>query len=230
MKKMVLLKRLVSMLIYFGEILFVFYIGIGVFKSSVIFDMRGLFFTAVVFCIPTGIATYLLTSTIQEYDKKVRTVKTFVLAVFLFYTLVLFSLLFMGIRQFGNTTVGVADYIRFNINIIPFRTITTYIRQYFSSSINKSIIIENLIGNLLIFGPMALLLPSLFGSLRKFNKFVIAMIIILVGVELGQMLTRTGSIDIDDVILNLAGAVIFFAIWRLDVSQELLKKFYIVEK
>ncbi|MCM8901060.1 VanZ family protein [Caldicoprobacter algeriensis] len=56
------------------------------------------------------------------------------------------------------------------------------------------------------------------------------MAIILICVEVEQMLTRTGGIDVDDVILNLTGAVIFFALWRLDASQELLKKLYIVEK
>ncbi|WP_420840539.1 VanZ family protein [Caldicoprobacter algeriensis] len=59
---------------------------------------------------------------------------------------------------------------------------------------------------------------------------MIIMAIILICVEVEQMLTRTGGIDVDDVILNLTGAVIFFALWRLDASQELLKKLYIVEK
>lgn len=56
------------------------------------------------------------------------------------------------------------------------------------------------------------------------------MAIILICVEVEQMLTRTGGIDVDDVILNLTGAVIFFALWGFDASQALLKKLYIVEK
>lgn len=227
---MFLLKRIISMLVYFGEAFFLVYIGTLFLKPSVIFDTEGLLVVAAIFCIPTCIATYLLISTIQEYDKKVKVVKIFVSAVFLFYILVLFSILFMGIRRFGDTTESITDYIKFNSNFIPFRTIITYIRKYFDGSINKSIVLQNLIGNLLLFAPMGLLLPSLFKSLRKANKFIIIMAIILICVEVEQMLTRTGGIDVDDVILNLTGAVIFFALWRLDASQELLKKLYIVAK
>jgi glycopeptide antibiotics resistance protein len=231
MKKSLLLKRLITMIVYLGELLFVFYIGIGYFKSGAMFDVVDLFLIASIFCIPAGVATCLIASTMQEYDKKVRTVRAFVFAVFLFYALILFYLLFMGRYRLRAWTIGNVGFNinAFNINLVPFRTIATYIRQYFSGSINKSIIIENLMGNLFVFAPMGLLLPCLFKSLRKFNKFIIAMIIILVAVESAQLLTNTGSMDIDDIILNLAGAIIFFAVWKLHVLQQLLKKFYIVE-
>lgn len=84
-------------------------------------------------------------------------------------------------------------------------------------------------GNLFVFSPMGLLLPCLFKNLRRFSKFSITMIMILIAVEAMQLLTNTGSMDIDDIILNLAGALISFAVWKLDMVQQLLKKLYIVE-
>jgi len=232
MKKSLLFKRLIAMLVYLGEALFVFYIGIGYFKSGAIFDALGLLLIASIFCIPAGAATCLWVSTMRDYDKKLRTVRAFVLAIFLFYALILFYLLYMGRFRYRAWAIGndIGFSINaFNINFVPFKTIVTYIRHYFSGSINKSIIIKNLMGNLFVFSPMGLLLPCLFKNLRRFSKFSITMIMILIAVEAMQLLTNTGSMDIDDIILNLAGALISFAVWKLDMVQHLLKKLYIVE-
>lgn len=50
------------------------------------------------------------------------------------------------------------DYFIQNSNAIPFKTISFYISSYMNNSMNKTIIVENLLGNLLLFIPMGIFL------------------------------------------------------------------------
>jgi glycopeptide antibiotics resistance protein len=107
-------------------------------------------------------------------------------------------------------------------NIIPFRTITSYLKLI--TKININIVITNLLGNLLMFMPMGMALPVLFD--KKFNKlwkvvaFVIALVLII---ETIQFITFTGSADIDDLILNTIGAIIGYGIIKIKMIRKLLK-------
>jgi glycopeptide antibiotics resistance protein len=83
--------------------------------------------------------------------------------------------------------------------------------------------------NIVLFAPMGILLPCIFHSLSKFRKFLIVILIILISVEIGQWLTRSGSCDIDDIILNLIGAVVFYGLWNLSITQKILRRMYILK-
>jgi glycopeptide antibiotics resistance protein len=58
--------------------------------------------------------------------------------------------------------------------------------------------------------------------MNKINTFSIFMIILLFIIEVVQLVTRRGSFDIDDFILNMVGALIGFGIWKTKVVQKLL--------
>lgn len=74
--------------------------------------------------------------------------------------------------------------------------------------------IKNLFGNLLMFLPMGLYLPGFFKHLRALGAFCIWLIALIFVIEATELLLRRGSFDIDDFILNMAGALMGFAIWR----------------
>lgn len=60
--------------------------------------------------------------------------------------------------------------------------------------------IKNLAGNMLLFSPMGLFIPLLFGKrIRSFWAFLLVMVVIIIFVEIIQFLTVRGSFDIDDV-------------------------------
>ncbi len=109
-------------------------------------------------------------------------------------------------------------------NIIPFKTIFSYLERAYSSTINTNIVVTNLLGNLLLFVPMGMALPVLFNE--KFNKlwktiiFVIALVIII---EITQFITLTGSADIDDLILNIIGAIIGYGIVKIKTLRKILQ-------
>lgn len=226
MNKKDLVKRITAGVFYIGGILFALYITMIILKGNRIFNMLGLVICAMGVCIPIAIATFLLISSIQEVDKRLRIVTVSWLIIFVFYDILLINILFLnGSRHFrAISTMSITEYIGRNTNLTPFKTIGEYIRFLISGSINKSIIVENLLGNIILFAPMGILIPCIFQSLRKFKKFLFVMIIILVSVEIGQFITRSGRCDIDDVILNLIGAILFYGLWNLNLIQKILRK------
>ena len=87
---------------------------------------------------------------------------------------------------------------------------------------NIDIPIKNLIGNFVLFLPMGIYLPFITKKINKMNILSIFMIILLFIIEVVQLVTRRGSFDIDDFILNMIGALIGFGIWKTKVFQEIL--------
>ena len=51
------------------------------------------------------------------------------------------------------------------------------------------------------------------------KKYLTAILVILFGVEIVQLLTKLGSFDIDDLILNMTGALMGFALWKTALVQ-----------
>ncbi|MDD5016859.1 MAG: VanZ family protein [Eubacteriales bacterium] len=134
-------------------------------------------------------------------------------ASFVFYTLVLLYTLFAG-RGYFASGLSLAEYIRVSSNIVPFKTIIQYVKALSDGSMNIDTPIKNLGGNLLMFLPMGIYLPGFFKGLRRPGRFCLCMVGILFVIEGAQLLLRLGSFDIDDFILNMAGALIGFAVWN----------------
>jgi glycopeptide antibiotics resistance protein len=88
---------------------------------------------------------------------------------------------------------------------------------------NIDIPIKNLFGNLIMFLPMGIYLPYYVKKINKVSRFAVSMLIFLFVIEVIQLVTRRGSFDIDDFILNMVGALIGFGIWKTKVVQNLLR-------
>ena len=147
---------------------------------------------------------------------------------FIFYLLALVMLLFVGvmfvgIRGYIWTDLSLIEYIKSSSNFVPFKTISTYILAIFDGSMNINIPIKNLVGNSFMFLPMGIFLPFFIVKINKVSIFTISMIILLFFIEAIQLVTRRGSFDIDDFILNTLGALIGFRIWKSKFVQKLLK-------
>ncbi|QNU65697.1 VanZ family protein [Ruminiclostridium herbifermentans] len=97
-----------------------------------------------------------------------------------------------------------------SINIIPLRTII----EYSTSGYNVKAITTNLLGNIAAFMPMGFLLPIVFSKLNRMRKVIYVSFISALLIELMQYILRVGASDIDDVILNILGAVLGYWIMR----------------
>jgi glycopeptide antibiotics resistance protein len=101
-------------------------------------------------------------------------------------------------------------------NLVPFKTIGNYIKA--SSHINQDIWITNLFGNVLAFLPLGFFLPLLFIRINGFWKTLGAVFITTASVEIIQFMTKVGSFDIDDIILNTLGGALGYLIFKMIFS------------
>ena len=140
---------------------------------------------------------------------------------FVVYIFAIVVLLFLGTRGSLGSDLTMIEYIKNSSNFVPFKTINTYIRALLDGSMNIDIPIKNLFGNLIMFLPGGIYLPYYIRKINKISVFLISMSILLVVIEVVQVVTRRGSFDIDDFILNMLGALIGFGIWKTKVIQKI---------
>lgn len=109
-----------------------------------------------------------------------------------------------------------AYYMRWYVNAVPFETIRTiYIDGFRYGYITARYLLLNLAGNICAFAPFAFFLPILWRRIDSFWKFFALMIAIVGSVELCQLALMCGSCDIDDLFLNVGGAVIVWFLLRI---------------
>ena len=102
-----------------------------------------------------------------------------------------------------------------HVNLIPFVTIRQFVVAQQNGYLNDDIIFQNLAGNLLAFVPWGFGLPVLSARLRRWIRALLVSAAFILGIELIQMVTGFGIFDVDDILLNLAGAAAGFALWRM---------------
>lgn len=104
-----------------------------------------------------------------------------------------------------------------NINLQPLRTIQNYwyvVCRGPDAPLFAHCVL-NLAGNVVMFVPAGWLLPRIFRRFQKFWRFALGSCIIIFLIESIQLFTLLGSFDVDDILLNLAGVLAGYLIWRL---------------
>lgn len=130
-------------------------------------------------------------------------------SLFILYIMIAATLLFFSpYRQaaYEMNSAGEHPY-----NLVPFKTIYDYIRA--SSHINTNIWVSNLFGNVLAFLPLGFFLPLFFKRMKSFLRSIVTVFLVTSAVEGIQFVTRVGSFDVDDIILNTAGGAIGYALF-----------------
>ncbi|WP_248928575.1 VanZ family protein [Paenibacillus hamazuiensis] len=119
---------------------------------------------------------------------------------FLGYTACLLYWMFLGFHR------SERGYIQLSYNLVPFRTIANFFIHFSYFGLWSWMV--NILGNIGVFVPFGWFMPLIFNGCKRFGSFSAAFVASIVLLELLQMLLRVGSGDIDDVILNYAGAAI----------------------
>lgn len=88
-----------------------------------------------------------------------------------------------------------------NINLIPFRSISPYLRN-----ITEPFAFKNIIANILVFIPLGFFVSNK-NSKNVFKALIICISVIL-SIECIQLLFKIGFFDVDDIILNFIGSLI----------------------
>lgn len=129
-----------------------------------------------------------------------------VLFTFILYCLLLAYCLFKRVPF--NVDKSYLDALRMNINIVPFNSISQY-WVLITKKTNPYLVyyaLMNFAGNIVAYIPLGGFMPILWGRFRNFLKFAFTIVITILLVETIQLFTLTGTFDIDDIILNVAGA------------------------
>jgi len=184
-------------------------------------------------CILIYISGYILVNKLN-YTKKILRVNLIIY--FLIYTVTIFSLTLFD-EIYGRQGLIIIDwdktllntYLTNSFNLKPFHTINLFTKGYIHGFVSFKNFSINVIGNLTAFMPYGLFLPLIFKNMRKYYKFLITMILIVVVIELLQFFTMSGSCDIDDLILNVLGASIIYFIFKVKIINKLINKIFLFE-
>lgn len=101
------------------------------------------------------------------------------------------------------------------LNLIPFRTL-----RLFGSLLDSGrpeyvrAAVINLGGNVLMFVPLGFLLPRVCEKVNTLARVLLTTAALITLVEIAQLLALVGSCDIDDLILNVAGAALGYGLHK----------------
>jgi glycopeptide antibiotics resistance protein len=94
-------------------------------------------------------------------------------------------------------------------NLVPFHTLQIYL-----ANLGSEFWMRNLLGNLLLLLPLGLLGPIVLPALDRWWRIALVAPLYATAIELIQRLVPARSADIDDMIVNVSGALLGFAIFR----------------
>lgn len=182
------------------------------------------------FSISLLLGVYFLNSSEHNINKQ-RNLRYMWLALYLFYVVQMMYMLFYS-SEFARDYVNLNDenYIealqnQYNIgtNMIPFTTIKKMTAIFSIPSYANSIAIINLFGNFIAFMPNAFFFLILSKKAKQTWRFAFYMSVLIITVEVTQFLTLTGSMDIDDYILNFTGVMLAYIVLRIPLLQNMLR-------
>lgn len=101
-------------------------------------------------------------------------------------------------------------------NFTLFKTIKMYID--YSYMLNS---FENLVGNVVAFIPFGFLLPYIQQRCQSFPVLLLNAFLFVLGIEVFQLFSAFGAFDVDDILLNCAGAALG---WIAYVKWEAIRK------
>jgi glycopeptide antibiotics resistance protein len=182
-------------------------------------------------CLAAWFGSTLFGKTLPDALAKKLIHTSFLLFFILYMSLILFFTLFeAAFGRSGFTLARITDaeqHRRFwagYVNFIPFATIVRQTAEFFRGELSAGALARNTLGNLVAFSPLALFFPLLFPRLRRFRRFLFAMLALVCTVELLQFVLLTGFCDVDDVILNVGGACLLYALFQKPAVCRCLKK------
>ena len=139
----------------------------------------------------------------------------------LFYIYIAFLILFVVLKFDGSFERIISlhnsiienekDGIR-NINLIPFRSISPYLKN-----ITEPYAFKNIIANILVFIPLGFFFSN--KNHKNVFKTLIICLGIILSIELIQLFFKIGFFDVDDIILNFIGSLIGMGINKILIKE-----------
>ena len=139
--------------------------------------------------------------------RKTKILRAFGKVLFLLY--VGFLIYFLFVAEWYGRTEAAEEY-RYNLEL--FREIRRFLT--YREELGTFTVFANLCGNILIFVPYGFFI-SMASRTRGFFKTLFCSMGLSLCVEAVQLITRVGSFDVDDILLNTVGGVIGYIIFAV---------------
>ena len=153
-------------------------------------------------------------------EKIKQMIKSALWVLFVAYSVVLVYVLFFSRRAQMNYPIP--EYFEKFSNFVPLKTISNYIRLLPKGYVTLAW--ANVFGNFILFLPMGMMIPCVFKKIDRFWKVVLLNFAIILCVEMLQCVFRVGVIDVDDVILNISGAMLGYGIISIPPFAKAIRK------
>ena len=129
-----------------------------------------------------------------------------VIIIFFLYLVILLYMLFLSDR-YGRTT----GYTEYHYNLKPFAEIRRYLQ--YRSSFDPELFMINIVGNVAAFFPFGFLYPQAVPERRAFWKVTLRGFVFSLMIETMQLVLMVGIFDVDDIILNVSGVMLGYAVF-----------------
>ena len=119
-------------------------------------------------------------------------------------------------------------YAEDSLNLLPLRTVAECVGAALGGG-GLYWGLTNIVGNLGAFLPMGLFLPLLSRRCRRILPFICAAAGVSLFIELAQLALLTGACDVDDLILNVIGALLGWLLMRIRPVRRLIGRLTLIE-
>ncbi len=133
--------------------------------------------------------------------------------IFIVYVLILVYGMVLFHRNLDFSWMVTGGFSKLNLlmadstNLIPFATVNRYLSVLDRPS-GFGLFLYNVIGNMIILIPFGYFFPIVSRRAKQWWFFALAALVFILMIEAMQYLSMSGSLDVDDVILNFIGAMI----------------------
>ena len=133
---------------------------------------------------------------------------------FLKWVCFLAYLLFLSYLLFYSAGFDRVEHEQYRYNFIMFQEIMRYYNFGMRTG-RWMLFVLNVIGNIVVFMPIGMFLPSLFSRCKNVVLTTILSFEISLCVEVVQLLTKVGSFDVDDLLLNTIGGICGYMVYMV---------------
>ena len=123
-------------------------------------------------------------------------------------------LLLLAYLVFISSGLGRVEHEEYRYNLTLFQEIGRYYGLGTRTG-NWNLFRFNVIGNVCVFVPLGMFLPKLFLRCRRFIPVTLLSLGVSLVIEVTQLVTKIGSFDVDDLLLNTVGGILGYIVYRV---------------
>ena len=129
-------------------------------------------------------------------------------------------LLLLGYVVFISSGFGRVEHEEYRYNLTLFQEIGRYYGVGNRTG-NWTLFRFNVIGNVCVFMPLGVFLPKLFERCRRLLAVLVLSLELSLAIEIVQLVTKIGSFDVDDLLLNTIGGILGYFVYKIFAGAKL---------